>query len=121
MTAQPASSIQRCTPSNRGKARRQRPRSMYNESRFSNLPFMVFPQFMRITIAAASSLSAITYAPAQTTRVDELTSGSTITSLTQQTRPRAGTALDAIQAGADVSVNGNLLQASEMADTASAD
>jgi len=82
-------------------------------------PFMAFPQFMRLTIAAVVTLNAITYIPAQTSRADDTDTGSTITSLTQPTHPRrAGTALDAIQGGAGGTVDSDLLQTNQMADAA---
>lgn len=73
-----------------------------------------------LAITAVVSASGPAYLRAQSTRVaDPDTTGTRITSLTQVRRPhRAATALDDVQANADVSVNLNVLMPSQMTDTA---
>lgn len=67
---------------------------------------MTPPRFMGLAIAATLSVIGVSRVSAQSTRVDEGESGGTITSLTQlQRRAASPTALDAIPAGTDLSID----------------
>src|SRR6266567_3574287 len=78
-------------------------------------------RFTCFAIAAVVSASALSSVTAQSTRVGNTDSGATITSLTQIRRPHgAPTALDSIQASADVSVSPDVLLAPPVTDSAMA-
>src|SRR3954452_1124823 len=78
---------------------------------------MISQRFTCIAITAGVSLSGALNVPAQSTRVVDTASGTTITSLTQLPRThRATTALDALQADTNASVDMNILEAPPLAD-----